>query len=238
MSSSCDPFPRRLACCVHGPSLHLRPSHWGVVSRGGDLESRFVPCSTTDFTFWGCRRRRQLRCFDTSLRSGPNGQIRISIIHLSMRYHRLPVACASWQARSTRETLTYPTAACNYPSRPISPTHLALPSRLSHGNLSGITRRLCPPRSGLPQRQGRRRRGGGAAGESAEPPRAATAGRCAGPRAWRAGVRCAAPARVLTRLDMARHAVHAWACTRAVGAARDCSVATCSRGGPDRLSVT
>ena len=58
------------------------------------------------------------------------------------------------------------------------------------------------------------------------------AARCNGrplrrPRAWRAGVRCAAPARVLRRLDMARHAVHAWACKGAVGAARACSLESC-----------
>ena len=133
-SSAADASPRRLACCVHGPALHARPSHWGAVSRGHGLESRCDPWSTTDITFWGCRRPRQAHCFGTAVRSVPERCSAAFIFHVSMRCRRQPVCCASWQARSTGGSLHVPRRGLQPPSRAISPAHLARPSRLSHGN--------------------------------------------------------------------------------------------------------
>ena len=155
----CDPFPSPLACCVHCTALHMRPSHSGVASAGDAPNPRFVSWTTADLTFERCKWQRRPCGCATSLRYGLASWCVTFIFHLLRRGNRLPVACAIWQARSTAlgNPLCATTLCPQQLSRPISHTHLAHISRYEQGNLTGNTRRLCPPQPGLPDWHGQQK---------------------------------------------------------------------------------
>ena len=138
----CDPFPPRLACSVHGSALHMRPSHWGVLSADERPNSRFVPWTTAEMTFWRCKWTRRPHSCTTSPRNGPESWCPTFIFHLLRRDNQPPVACAMWQARSSGKP-----SACPYAARSthISHTHLAHTSRFELGS-PRVSPGGCPPR--------------------------------------------------------------------------------------------
>ena len=83
----------------------------------------------------------------------------VTHLHLPLAEARQPAAGGLRDMASAQhwETLCVPLRCPQQLSRPISHTHLAHISRYEQGNLTGNTRRLCPPQPGLPDWHGQQK---------------------------------------------------------------------------------
>ena len=125
-STQSNAFPPGSGGCVHCCHLTMSLLSSGGMSLGAAPNSRFVPWTTAEMTFWRCKWTRRPHSCTTSPRNGPESWCRAFIFHLLRRDNQLPVACAMWQARSSGKP-----SACPYAARSthISHTHLTHTSR-------------------------------------------------------------------------------------------------------------
>ena len=141
-STQSNAFPPGSGGCVHCCHLTMSLLSSGGMSLGAAPNSRFVPWTTAEMTFWRCKWTRRPHSCTTSPRNGPESWCRTCIFHLLRRDNQLPVACAMWQARSSGKP-----SACPYAARSthISHTHLAHTSRFELGS-PRVSPGGCPPR--------------------------------------------------------------------------------------------